>query len=273
MQAFSRWNPPGGVLGTIVAQTAVRVDSLERERSALEVRARESTPGPPLMDALRGSNVAVIAEVKRRSPSKGVIADRISAPAQAAAYERGGAAAISVLTEPLHFDGATADLEDVRSRVSIPVLKKDFHVEAVQVIEARALGASALLLIARAIAPDRLPELVAVAAAWDIEPLVEVRDEAELERALASGARIIGINNRDLETLRIDPATAERLIPLIPGDRIAVAESGVASRDDVRRFADAGADAVLVGSAVSAATEPEAAVRALTGVPRTARAG
>lgn len=189
------------------------------------------------------------------------------------AYARGGAAAISVLTEPLHFGGSPADLEAVRARVPIPVLKKDFHVDEVQVIEARALGASSLLLIARALAPDRLAALVRLAIEWKVEPLVEVRDEDELERALQSGARIIGVNNRDLESLRIDPSTAERLIPLIPWDRVAVAESGVDTRQHVERVAGAGADAVLVGSSISAASDPAAAVRALAGVPRSARAG
>ena len=271
MQAFSRWAPPGGVLGTIVAQAAQRVVLLQADRDRLEARARSTVPGPSLQDALRRPKVALIAEVKRRSPSKGAIAEGLSAARQAAAYHAGGAAAISVLTEPQHFAGSPADLEAVRGVVPIPVLKKDFHVDAVQVVEARALGASALLLIARALSPARLPELVRLAAEWEVEPVVEVRDEAELGRALAAGARIIGINNRDLETLEIDAATSERLLPLIPGDRIAVAESGVKSRADVERYAGAGADAVLVGSSISASSDPAAAVRALADVPRMTR--
>ena len=272
MQAFSRWAPPGGVLGTIVAQAAQRVELLQADRDRLEARARSTAPGPSLLDALRLPKVAVIAEVKRRSPSKGAIAEGLSADRQAVRYHAGGAAAISVLTEPLHFGGSPADLEAVRGAVPIPVLKKDFHVDAVQVVEARALGASALLLIARALSPERLSELIRDADAWGIESLVEIRDEAELERALDAGARIIGINNRNLETLEIDATTAERLLPSIPADVVGVAESGVRVRADVERYAAAGADAVLVGSSISAAAEPEAAVRALADVPRSGRA-
>lgn len=273
MQAFSRWVPPAGVLGAIVAESRDRVAALHRHRHRLEAQAREVPEGPPLMDALRRPEVAVIAEVKRRSPSKGDIAASLSAPDQAAAYHRGGAAAISVLTEPRHFAGSAADLEATRSAVPIPLLKKDFHVDELQVIEARALGASALLLIARALDPEALRALVRAAGDWGIEPLVEVRDEAELERALASGARIIGINNRDLETLAIDPATSERLLPHIPAACIAIAESGVQSREDVERFARCGADAVLVGSSISAAKDPAAAVHALASVRRSGRGG
>ena len=272
MQAFSRWVPPAGVLGSIVAEARERATALGADRRRLETRAQETPEGPPLMDALLRPEVAVIAEVKRRSPSKGVIAGSLSAPDQAAAYHRGGAAAISVLTEPRHFGGSADDLESARSAVPIPLLKKDFHVDEAQIIEARALGASALLLIARALDPVVLKSLVRVANDWHVEPLVEIRDEAELDRALEAGARVIGINNRNLETLEIDAATSDRLLPLIPADRVAVAESGVSSREDVERYARAGADAVLVGSSISAAADPAAAVRALASVRRLGRA-
>ena len=260
-----------GVLAAILDATRERVSKLESDRDRLEARARVVPEGPPLMDALMRPEVAVIAEVKRKSPSKGEIAGSLSASDQAAAYHRGGAAAISVLTEPTWFSGQPADLEAARDAVPIPVLKKDFHVDEVQVLEARSLGASALLFIARAVGPDRLGALVRSALDWKVEPIVEVRDEVELERAIQSGARVIGINNRDLETLEIDPRTAERLLPLVPWDRVAIAESGMSSRSDVERYARAGADAVLVGSHVSAAADPSAAVRALTGVGRRGR--
>ena len=273
MQAQGRWRPPGGILGTIVAQTASRVDELHRSRATLEARARSASSPPPLIDALRHHKVAVIAEVKRRSPSRGEIAGGIEAGTQARAYQRGGARAISVLTEPLHFGGSPADLETVRTQVGIPVLKKDFHLDVLQVLEARSIGASGLLLIVRALEPARLHDLVHAALETGVEPLVEVRDEEELSRALDTGARVIGVNNRNLETLEIDPATAERLVPLVPADRIAIAESGIESHDDVERFARAGADAVLVGSFISAATDPVAAVRDLANVPRVGRAG
>lgn len=226
-----------------------------------------------MVDALasRGAGVAVIAEVKRRSPSKGWINADITAADQAKAYELGGASAISVLTEPAHFGGSNEDLTAVRSTVRIPALKKDFHVDPIQLIEARSLSASAALLIARALGPAELPAMTEAARRLGLEVIVEIRDEDELLRALDVGATIIGVNNRNLETLEIDPRTSERLIPKIPANVVAIAESGVAGRADVERAAGFGADAVLVGSAISAAADPSVAVRALTGVPRVYR--
>jgi indole-3-glycerol phosphate synthase len=216
--------------------------------------------------------VAVIAELKRRSPSRGEINVRLSPAAQAAAYQGGGAAAISVLTEEHHFGGSAEDFVVVRSTAAIPVLKKDFHVDPIQLLEARALGASAVLLIARAVEPALLSILVHEAAELGVEPFVEVRSEVELERVLATGARVVGVNSRDLESLSVDPAVTERLVPQIPRSRVAVAESGLATRSDVERVAQSGADAVLVGSALSAASDPASAVRGLTGVRRGLRA-
>jgi indole-3-glycerol phosphate synthase len=225
-----------------------------------------------LAAALHRSDVAVIAEVKRRSPSGGDINVELSPGPQAAAYQAGGAAAISVLTEPHHFGGSGDDLVAVRSAVQVPLLKKDFHIDRIQLVEARALGASAVLLIARTLDPETLADLVAEAGRLGLEALIEVRTEAELERALSTDASVIGVNSRDLETLAMDFAVSERLLPLIPAGRVAVAESGVTGRADVERAAACGADAVLVGSAVSAATDAAAAVRALTGVSRGSRA-
>ena len=224
-----------------------------------------------MAEALRRVDVAVIAEVKRRSPSKGSINPTISAPVQARSYAEGGAAAISVLTEPEHFGGSSADLRKVRAAVRIPVLKKDFHVDPLQAVEARAIGASAMLLIARALGPGALETMVRAARDAGVEPLIEVRDEAELERALTAGTDMIGVNNRNLETLVIEAGTATRLIPLIPAGIVAVAESGVSQRADVDAVAAAGADAVLVGSAISAAPDPRDAVRRLVGVRRVSR--
>jgi indole-3-glycerol phosphate synthase len=215
--------------------------------------------------------VAVVAELKRRSPSRGEINSTLSPGAQAAAYFAGGAAAISVLTEQRHFGGTPDDVVAVRAAVPIPVLKKDFHLDEVQLVEARALGASAVLLIARALAPALLVGLAREADALGLESLIEVRSEAELECALATKARAIGVNSRDLESLAVDFRVTERLLPSIPRELVAIAESGVASRDDVERAAGCGADAVLVGSAVSAARDPAGAVRALTGVRRGSR--
>lgn len=243
-------------------------------RADLERRAvdRVATAVPAsFAAALRRADVAVIAEVKRRSPSRGDIAPDLSAALQATRYSAGGAAALSILTEPDRFGGDVADLDAARAAVAVPLLKKDFNVDPIQLIEAAAHGASAVLLIARALPPATLASLARDARALGLEPLVEVRDEAELEAALQAEAVLVGVNNRNLETLVIDPATGDRMLPLIPAHCIAIWESGVQAPDDVRRAAAVGADAVLVGSSVSAAADPAAAVRALTGVPRDAR--
>ena len=224
---------------------------------------------PRFGEALRGQDVGVVAEVKRSSPSKGAINRGLDLAKQVAAYEAGGAAAISILTEPAHFGGSNDDLSRAGAAVRIPLLKKDFHVETIQILEAKSLGASAALVIARAVPPARLQELITAGDTVGIEILVEVRDEEELELALTLGARLIGVNNRNLETLEIDPETSLRLLPLIPREIVAVAESGVRSRKDVELLGRAGANAVLVGTELSASKDPEAAVRSLTGVPRT----
>lgn len=217
-------------------------------------------------------SVSVIAEVKRRSPSRGDIAAGLDAPARAAAYARSGATAISVLVEPRHFGGSVADLVAVRAAVRLPVLQKDFVVDDVQLLEARAIGASAVLLIARALAPVRLASLAAMATELGLQTVVEVRTRAELERAIALGASMIGVNSRDLETLIVDDRTVPALLPHVPSGVIAIAESGMHTREDVARAAASGADAVLVGSVLSQAEDPEAALRDLVGVPRSRRA-
>lgn len=271
MQASTVWTPPTGTLGGIVAEARERAQLLLVRSAELAARAREAQTVPGFGTSLRRPTVAVIAEVKRRSPSKGWINAEISAPDQAAAYELGGAAAISVLTEPAHFGGSIEDLLAVKSRVAIPVLKKDFHVDPIQLVEAKAIGASAALLIARALSPDDLARMVDCAREIDLEVLVEIRDEAELQRALDSQAPIIGINNRNLETLVIDTATSERLLGMIPAEVIGIAESGVNGAEDVERYARAGADAVLVGSVISAAPDPAAKVREIASVNRVGR--
>ena len=262
-----------GALGRLSAAAASRARELEKRSADLRDRAKDAPPGPSFAAALRRTDVAVIAEVKRRSPSKGVINAGLDAAEQASAYARGGAAALSILTEPSEFGGSVQDLADARAATRLPTLKKDFHVHPIQLLEARAAGASALLLIARALPPDDLSAMADRASELGLEVLVEVRSEQELERAVTIGHAMIGVNSRDLETLVIDPAVTSHLIPMIPAGRLAVAESGVSARLDVERAARAGADAVLVGSAVSASSDPTAAVAALRGVARTRRAG
>lgn len=269
-----QWSPPAGTLGRIVAESHARVAGLLGNRRAVQEieRAVAAVPAAPsFLAALRRSDIALIAEVKRRSPSRGEINAALSAREQAAAYAAGGAAALSVLTEPVHFGGSLDDLRAASGVVAVPALRKDFIVHEVQLLEARANGAAAALLIVRALAPIELETLVLRARAVGLEPLVEVHSDTELDRALTAGARVIGVNNRDLETLQIDAATGDRLLPLVPRACIAVSESGMLTRSDVERAARAGADAALIGSVLSAAADPERALRALTGVPRSTR--
>jgi indole-3-glycerol phosphate synthase len=263
-QAFPAWTKPTGTLGELTDEAAARAATLRS--SAAELRARaESTPAAPgFAVALRKSQVGIIAEVKRSSPSKGVINQSIDVAQQVRAYESGGASAISILTEPNRFGGSNDDLVKARAATRLPLLKKDFHVDPSQIFEAKALGASAALVIVRAVDPSRFRDLLDAGRDVGLEILVEVRDEAELELALIYQAELIGVNNRNLETLEIDPGNAARIIPFIPASAVAIAESGVKTADDVKKLADIGADAVLVGSELSGSADPESAVRALT---------
>ncbi len=267
-QAFSQWTKPAGALGELTDEAFARAATLRPSQEDLRRQAIETNSPASFAEALRKRNIAIIAEVKRSSPSKGVINSAIDVEQQVRAYEKGGAAAISILTEPNRFGGSNADLEKARAATRLPLLKKDFHVDPAQIFEAKALGASAALVIVRAVEPHRVQDLLDAGRAVGLEILLEVRDEAELELALIYQAQLIGINNRNLETLEIDPGTAPRLLPFIPSEVIAVAESGVKTAADVTRLAAAGADAVLIGSELSGASDPESAVRALTKVER-----
>ena len=274
VQEKRRWFPPQGPLGRLTSAAEGRAIELRRQEASLRARARDLPAPPSFSAALRaGDRISVIAEIKRRSPSKGAINETIRAGDRAVEYAAAGARALSVLTEPNEFGGALADLLDVAARVDIPILKKDFHVDESQVWEARASGAAAILFIARAIAPDRLSALVDASHEAGLEVLVEVRSEWEVERALATTAAAIGVNARDLETLAIEPWVTERLMASIPASRARVAESGMRDADDVVRAAALGADAVLIGSSLSSSSDPERTLRALAAVPRRSRAG
>jgi indole-3-glycerol phosphate synthase len=256
------------VLDDIVA--GVRVDLAERESrtSLADLRAALADVDPPRdpMPHLRGPGSSVIAEVKRRSPSKGQLAD-ITDPAELARrYEAGGAAAISVLTEQRRFGGSIEDLRAVRAAVDTPILRKDFVVTSYQVVEARAAGADLVLLIVAALGDDELRRLHEEAVELGLTVLVEVHDEQEAERAAALGAELVGVNARNLKTLAIHDDTFGRLAPLIPDDRVLVAESGIFGPDDVARYVREGARAVLVGEALVKDGDPEQAVRRMTGV-------
>jgi indole-3-glycerol phosphate synthase len=256
------------VLDDIVA--GVREDLARRQSEVAETDLRAAladvdAPRDP-MPHLRAPGSSVIAEVKRRSPSKGDLAEIADPAALARQYAAGGAAAISVLTEERRFGGSLDDLRAVRSAVDVPLLRKDFMVEPYQVLEARAAGADLVLLIVAALDDDTLRRLHDLAGELGLTALVEVHDEPETERAVALGAELVGVNARNLRTLEIDQDTFGRLAPLVPDDRVKVAESGIFGPVDVKRHVDEGARAVLVGEALVKDGDPESAVRSMTGL-------
>jgi indole-3-glycerol phosphate synthase len=215
---------------------------------------------------LQGERVRVIAEIKRRSPSEGALRELFDPRSLAQDYSGSGAAAISVLTEQDYFDGDPLYLRRARSGMPLPVLRKDFLVDEYQVYEARLLLADAVLLIADVLSEGQLRALLMVTRELGMEALVEAHDEAALETALRAGAKVVGINNRDLATMQVDLATTERLAREVPLDKILVSESGIKTVEDVERLARAGVDAVLVGTSLMRAEEPGRALRALTQV-------
>lgn len=234
-------------------QARVSLDDL-KERAA---KAREAKDG---VAALRGEAVKVICEVKRSSPSKGALAAIADPAGLAADYEAGGAAVISVLTEQRRFGGSLADLEAVRAKVDIPVLRKDFIVTAYQLWEARAYGADLALLIVSALDQPALVSLIERAESIGLTPIVEVHDEEEVGRAVDAGARIIGVNARDLKTLEVDRGNFGRIAPEIPDHIVKIAESGVRGPHDLIAYANDGADAVLVGESLVTGRDPRTAV-------------
>lgn len=229
-------------------------------RADLERAVAQRPPALDPMPAFRGPWLSVIAEVKRRSPSKGHLAEIPEPAALAAEYEAGGAAAISVLTEQRRFAGSLADLDAVRERVCIPVLRKDFMVDPYQVWEARAHGADLVLLIVAALDDAHLRLLAGEAASLGMTCLVEVHTADEVSRALDAGATLLGVNNRNLKTLDVDPGMFASLAALVPDTVVKVAESGLTSAADAARAAAAGADVVLVGEALVRDQEPRRAV-------------
>lgn len=256
------------VLDEIVAGARLDLERRESLVPLVDVRAALSDVDPARdpMPALRGPGSSVIAEVKRRSPSKGHLADIADPASLAAEYAAGGAAAISVLTEERRFGGSLDDLRAVRAAVATPLLRKDFIVETYQLVEARAAGADLVLLIVAALDDETLRRLHDEARELGLTVLVEVHDEAETERAVALGAELLGVNARNLKTLDVDAGTFGRLAPLVPADRVLVAESGISDVHDVQRFVSEGARAVLVGEALVKDGAPREAVARMTGV-------
>ena len=255
------------LLQAIVAATRTRVAVRRATVPAEALEARMIVQRAPrgFTDALGGPGLHVIAECKRRSPSRGVLCEDYVPAAIAAGYARGGAAAISVLTEPTFFDGDMAHLEAVRDAVTLPLLRKDFIVDEYQLVEARAAGADAVLLIAAALDDREMQQLMRAADVLRLDVLVEVHDEAELDRALASDATLIGVNNRNLRTLDVDVEASIRLASRLPATVIAVAESGLRTRDDLERLADLGYRAFLIGERLMTTPDPGVALAALLG--------
>ena len=252
----------GSVLDSIIEGVRADVAAREAEVSLTDIkqRAKDARPALDVLAALRADGIGVIAEVKRASPSRGALAN-ISDPAELArAYEDGGARIISVLTEQRRFHGSLDDLDAVRAAVRIPVLRKDFIVGPYQIHEARAHGADMLLLIVAALAQPALASMIDRTESLGMTALVEVHTEEEADRALQAGARVIGVNARDLKTLEVDRDCFARIAPGLPSSVIRIAESGVRGTADLLAYAGAGADAVLVGEGLVTSGDPRSAV-------------
>jgi indole-3-glycerol phosphate synthase len=255
------------MLNEIVARKKEQL--LEEEMAlplaALEKRAADAPQARDFFAALAAEGLSVIAEVKRASPSKGLIAPDFRPVDVAREYEAGGAAAVSVLTEKHFFRGDDSYLTAIRQAVALPVLRKDFIIAERQVVEARAIGADAMLLIAAILCDERLKRLRALADGLGMACLVEAHDEREVKRAADCGARIIGVNNRDLKTFAVSLDTFARLRPFIPAGTLAVAESGIQTPEDALKMRNAGADAILVGESLMRSRDSAAAIRAFRG--------
>lgn len=257
---------PGGILATILAKKRDEIARLDGE--ALRRAAQVAPPARPFAAALRrpaGAAVRVLAEIKRASPSAGAIRAGADPVAIARDYEEHGAAAVSVLTDREFFAGELAFLGAVRAAIDLPLLRKDFLIDEVQIAEARAAGADAVLVIAAAV--DDIGSLVAAARFWGMDTLVEVHDDGELDRAIAAGATLIGVNHRNLSTFAIDMDLTARLAPRLPANAVLVAESGIKTPADIARLGQAGAHAVLVGETLMRAPSPGAALAALLEAP------
>ena len=256
------------ILDDIVANTRAEVTQRRRRVPLAEMRTRAESALPTLdfAGALRREHIALIAEVKRASPSRGTLRADLDPEQLAHVYAGSGAAAISVLTDKRFFHGSLADLETVRAATDTPVLRKDFTVDEYQIYEARAHGADAILLIVRIVDDAQLRDYHSLACSLGLGALVEVHDEAELDRALAVDAPIVGINNRNLADFSVSLATTERLAPRVTPGKIIVAESGVHTRADVERVAKAGGHAVLVGEALMRAGDVAAKLEELVNV-------
>lgn len=254
-------------LEEILASHRARAAADRRVLAELVEQAKETPPPRDFAAALRGDGLSCIAEIKRRSPSKGDLDPELQPELLAKEYVAGGAACLSVLTDVEFFGGSPADLSAARQASGLPVLRKDFTVQEADVADARRMGADAVLLIAAALDDEELGRCAAIAEELGLAALVEVHDEAELERALSAGSRIVGVNQRDLRTFEVDRQRTCALAANIPADVVAVAESGIRDADDARRLAESGFDAILVGESLVLAEDRTARLRDLVGYP------
>ena len=236
----------------------------ERPLAEVEREAGSQPEGRPFAEALARPGTSLIAEHKRRSPSAGTIREGLSCADVVSAYERGGAAALSVLTEEAHFGGSLADLREARAASELPVLRKDFTIDPYQLYEAKAAGADAVLLVVGAMTQDELAALYRDAHALDLDAIVEIHDEEELDAALEVDADVLGINNRDLEDFSVDIQRTFDLLHDVPAGKVVVSESGIHTREQIDELEQVGVDAVLIGEALMRAPDPEEAVRQLT---------
>ena len=258
-------------LTRITADTRRHVEACKARRPLAEVEAAARAADAPrgfaeaLRTAIAAGRYGLIAEIKKASPSKGLIRADFDPPSLARAYQGGGASCLSVLTDVPYFQGSDDYLVQARAACTLPVLRKDFMVDPYQIVEARALGADCVLLIMACLDDTLAAELATLAHRWGMDVLVEVHDAAEMERALRLDADLVGVNNRNLKTLAVDLATTEQLAPLVPRDRVLVSESGLGSPDDLARMARVGASAFLIGESFMRQPDVEAAVRAILG--------
>jgi indole-3-glycerol phosphate synthase len=254
-------------LEQLVNATRERLERRKRERplAELEREVAERGEGRPFQEALIHPGTSLVAEYKRRSPSAGTIRDNASVTEIVQAYERGGAAALSILTEEDHFGGSLDDLREARGITQLPILRKDFTVDPYQLYEARAAGADAILLVVGSLTDEQLGRLYSETRALDLDALVEIHDEEELERALEFDVDVIGINNRDLTDFTVDLSRTFDLLADVPAGKTVVSESGIVYREQVEELERVGVDAVLVGETVMRAEDPELACRELTG--------
>jgi indole-3-glycerol phosphate synthase len=253
-------------LDELVGATRDAVERRRRERplSDLAAEVEPTGDGRPFAEALSRPGTSLIAEHKRRSPSAGTIREGASCAGIVGAYERGGAAAVSILTEEVHFGGSLADLREARAATGLPILRKDFTIDPYQLYEAKLAGADAVLLVVGSLDPSELASLHAQAGELDLDALVEIHDDEELDQALELDCDVIGINNRNLEDFSVDIQRTFDLLADVPAGKVVVSESGIHHRGQIEELEQVGVDAVLVGEALMRAPDPESAVRELT---------